>query len=49
MLTVDDESDLTDIIKNYPHDISYFHDVHNTGGLFMRVGAGSIYHLFNKR
>ncbi|CAM4890103.1 unnamed protein product [Rotaria socialis] len=29
-----------DIAERHPHKMFYFPDIHNTGGLFMRVGAG---------
>lgn len=28
------------ISEQHPHNMFYFPDIHNTGGLFMRVGAG---------
>ncbi|CAF4355646.1 unnamed protein product [Rotaria socialis] len=31
-----------DIAERHPHKMFYFPDIHNTGGLFMRVGAGFI-------
>jgi len=40
MSTVHDEFDDADVVKYYPYNLSYFPDTHNTGGLFMRVGAG---------
>jgi hypothetical protein len=34
------QEEYMDIVEQYPHKILYFPDIHNTGGLFMRIGAG---------
>jgi hypothetical protein len=36
-----DHEEYMDITERHPHIMFYFPDNHNTGGLFMRVGAGS--------
>ncbi|CAF2483887.1 unnamed protein product [Rotaria sp. Silwood2] len=38
--SVHDQEEYMDIVERYPHRISYFPDMHNTSGLFMRIGAG---------
>jgi hypothetical protein len=38
-----DQEEYMDIVERCSHNRSYFLDIHNTGGLFMRVGAGSKY------
>jgi hypothetical protein len=38
-----DQTEYMDIVERYPHNISYFPDIHNTGGLFLKVGAGCKY------
>ncbi|CAF5219366.1 unnamed protein product, partial [Rotaria magnacalcarata] len=35
-----DQAEYMDIVARYPHSISYFPDMQNTSGLFMRIGAG---------
>lgn len=35
-----DSGDYTDITQRYSDKMFYFPDIHNTGGLFMRIGAG---------
>ncbi len=35
-----DHGEYMDIVERHPQSISYFPDIHNTGGLFMRFGAG---------
>ncbi len=35
-----DQEVYMDIVERHPQSISYFPDIHNTGGLFMRFGAG---------
>lgn len=39
--SVENQSEYMDIVEHNPQKISYFPDVHNTGGLFMRIGTGS--------
>jgi hypothetical protein len=34
------QEEYMDIVERSPDSISYFPDIHNTGGLFMRFGAG---------
>ena len=34
------QEEYMDIVERYPDNILYFPDIHNTGGLFMRIGAG---------
>lgn len=36
-----DEEEYIDFAEVHKHQMSYYPDIHNTGGLFMRVGAGS--------
>jgi hypothetical protein len=38
--SADNQSQYMYIVEHYPDNIPYFPDIHNTGGLFMRVGAG---------
>ena len=38
-----DQEDYMDIAERHSNKVFYFPDIHNTGGLFMRVGAGSKY------
>jgi hypothetical protein len=35
-----DHEEYMDISERHPHIMFYFPDMHNTGGLFMRIGAG---------
>ena len=35
-----DQDDYMEVAQKHTHKLSYFPDIHNTGGLFMRVGAG---------
>ena len=39
--SVENQSEYMDIVEQNPQKISYFPDVHNTGGLFLRIGTGS--------
>jgi hypothetical protein len=38
-----DQEEYMDIVERHPQNISYFPDIHNTGGLFMRFGAACKY------
>ncbi|CAF0917390.1 unnamed protein product [Rotaria sordida] len=38
--SVHDQEEYMHIVEHYPHRISYFPDMYNTSGLFMRIGAG---------
>ena len=38
-----DQEEYMDIVERSSHHVSYFPDIHNTGGLFMRIGAGCEY------
>jgi hypothetical protein len=38
-----DQYEYMDITERHPHIMFYFPDIHNTGGLFMRIGAGCKY------
>jgi len=42
-LEAHNQEEYMDIVEHYPHNIPYFPDIHNNGGLFMRVGAGCKY------
>lgn len=44
-----DQEDYMDIVERYPYKIFYFPDTHNTGGLFMRIGAGCKYLIIFER
>jgi hypothetical protein len=35
-----DQNEYMDIVESLPKKMAYFPDIHNTGGLFMKVGAG---------
>ena len=37
----ENQSEYMEIVQQNPQRISYFPDIHNTGGLFMRIGTGS--------
>jgi len=41
-----DQYEYMDITERHPHIMFYFPDIHNTGGLFMRIGAGCTYLKF---
>ena len=43
-----DSGDYTDIIQRYSDRMFYFPDSHNTGGLFMRIGAGCKYETIGR-
>ena len=34
------QEEYMDIAEQHPNNVHYFPDINNTGGLFMRVGAG---------
>ncbi|UJR37193.1 hypothetical protein I4U23_029901 [Adineta vaga] len=38
--TAHDQHEYMSIVERFSHHLSYFPDIHNTGGLFMRIGAG---------
>ena len=42
------QEDYMAMTEQHSQRMSYFPDIHNTGGLFMRVGAGSKYSIVNK-
>ena len=47
--SIHDQEEYMVIVERYPQNISYFLDIHNTGGLFMRVGAGRKCEDFGKK
>ncbi len=45
--SANDTDEYMDMTERHSHNLFYFPDTHNTGGLFMRIGAGCKYNKIN--